>query len=166
MVIRGVPVRSATTGDSFVLTVTPVNDAPSITHIGDQIIAEDAVLGPISFTIGDVETAVGSLELTAGTSSHGMVPSNSIVFDGANSNRTVMITPAANQFSTTPITYTTLFRSATTGDSFVLTVTPVNDAPSITHIGDQIIAEDAVLGPISFTIGDVETAVGDRKSVV
>src|ERR1043166_3919397 len=74
--------------------------------------------------------------------------------------RTITLTPAANQFGSATITVTVSDGSSTASDTFVLTVTSVNDLPTISHTTDRTINEDTSTGAISFTIGDVETAAG------
>ena len=61
---------TASTNETFVLTVTAVNDAPTITAIADQTIAEDGTTGALAFTVGDVETAAGGLTVTAVSIEH------------------------------------------------------------------------------------------------
>ena len=46
---------------SFVLTVISVNDAPTISTVTNKSTNEDTATSPIAFTVGDVETAAGSL---------------------------------------------------------------------------------------------------------
>ena len=41
-----------------------MNDAPTIANVANQTINEDAATGAAGFTVGDVETAAGSLTLT------------------------------------------------------------------------------------------------------
>ena len=63
------------------------------------------------------------------------MPNANIVFGGTGANRTVTITPAANQSGTATITITvTRCDSGTASDTFVLTVTAVNDLPTISDI--------------------------------
>ena len=146
------------TSTQFLLTVNPVNDPPTITTIANQTTPEDTPVGPLAFTIGDVETAPGSLTLTRASSNTTLVPAANIVFGGSGANRTVTVTPAANQFGTATITITVRDGTASTPRSFVLTVTAVNDAPTISTIANQSTPEDSAIGPLAFTIGDVETA--------
>ena len=49
-----------TASDTFVLTVTAVNDAPTISDVADQATNEDTATGAIAFTVGDIETAGGA----------------------------------------------------------------------------------------------------------
>ncbi|GIK38103.1 MAG: hypothetical protein BroJett011_19360 [Chloroflexota bacterium] len=146
-----------TTSASFTLTVDPVNDAPTISDISNHITNEDVAAGPISFTVSDVETPVGSLNLSADSSDHGLVPPATIVFSGSGANRNVTITPAANMSGSVMITMTVSDGSAAASASFILTVSPVNDAPTISDVANQTTNEDVATGPISFTVGDVET---------
>ena len=77
-----------TTDINFILTVN-ANMAPTITAIGPQSTNEDTPTGAITFTIGDAETAIGSLTLSGTSSNTALVPDANIVFggSGARSNR-------------------------------------------------------------------------------
>ena len=86
-----------TASDSFVLTVTAVNDLPTISDVTDKTTNEDTATAAIGFTVGDVETAAASLTVTGSSSNSTLVPTANIVFGGSGANRTVTITPAANQ---------------------------------------------------------------------
>ncbi len=148
------------TPETFQVTVNPVNDAPTITPIANQTINEDTSTGALVFTIGDVETPPASLVVTATSSNITLVPNANITLGGTGAARTISILPAANQFGTTTITINVSDGDIVTPTNFVLTVTSVNDAPTITAIADQEIEEDTSTGALAFTIGDVETPVG------
>src|SRR5206468_10524275 len=92
--------------DSFVLTVNAVNDPPTISNIADQSTAAGTAVGPIGFTVRDVETAAGNLTLNGNSSNPTLVPNGNIVFGGSGTSRTVTVTPAANQTGTATITVT------------------------------------------------------------
>jgi hypothetical protein len=150
-----------TTSDTFLLTVNAVNDPPTISDIANQTINEDGNTGALSFTVGDAETAAGSLSLSGSSANTTLVPNANIVFGGSGASRTVTVTPAANQSGTATITITvTDANSATVSDTFTLTVNAVNDPPTITNIANQMINENGNTGALSFTIGDAETATG------
>ncbi|MCL4298836.1 MAG: hypothetical protein KJ077_24070 [Anaerolineae bacterium] len=148
------------TPTSFVLTVNSVNDAPTISDIANQSTNEDVAVGPISFTVGDIETAAGSLMVSGSSSDQTLVPNANITFGGSGANRTVTVTPAANQFGPATITIQVSDGTSSAQDSFVLTVNSVNDTPLISNIPDQVIAYNTAKGPITFNVGDVETAAG------
>ena len=146
--------------DTFVLTVNVVNTPPTISGIADQIINEDNSTGPLAFTIGDAETAATNLTLVKASSNLSLVPTNNIVFGGSGSNRTVTVTPAVNQNGAATITVTVGDGQYSISTNFVVTVNAVNDAPTISGIANQTIGVNSTNGPLSFTVGDVETAAG------
>src|SRR5258706_4078125 len=83
------------TSTSFQLTVNSVNDAPTITGIGNQTTSSGTAVGPINFTVGDVETPAASLTVSGGSSNQTLMPDANIVLGGTGANRTVTLTPAA-----------------------------------------------------------------------
>ena len=117
-------------------------------------------MGAVPFTVGDTETAAGSLTVSGTSSNTTLVPNGNIVFGGSGANRTVTVTPAANQNGSANITVTVSDGSLSTPTSFQLTVNAVNDAPTITGIANQTTTAGTAVGPLNFTVGDVETAVG------
>lgn len=106
------------------LTVTPVNDAPTISAIDDRTLAAGGATGAISFTIGDVETSATALTLSATSSNQVLVPIGNVVFGGSGANRTVTVTPVANQSGAATVTVIVSDGAATRSEPFVLTVTP------------------------------------------
>lgn len=149
---------TGTTNRTFSLAVNPVNDLPSISAVANQTINEDEQTTTLNFTVGDVETPAATLAVTGLSSSTTLVPNNpaNIVLGGSGSARTVRIIPAANQNGTTTITLTVSDGTGSTNTAFNLTVTAVNDRPTITDIADTsaVVSSPAVS---AFTIGDVET---------
>ncbi|MFO0691587.1 MAG: PQQ-dependent sugar dehydrogenase [Myxococcota bacterium] len=150
---------TATTSDTFVVTVTPVNDTPTISTLANQVTASGVPTVPLPITIGDVETAAASLTLAGSSSNPALVPVANIVFGGSGTSRSVTVTPALGQTGTALITVTVSDGAASAPSSFTLTVTASNAPPTISDIGDWITAEDTSTGAILFTVGDAETAV-------
>src|SRR3989338_987834 len=141
----------------FDLTVTSINDAPLISAIADQTTSEDVATGAIAFTISDVDNVLACGTSVSATSSNGaLLPVGSIAFGGTAPNYTVTMTPALNQFGVTNIvlTVTDGLLSATSGYS--LTVTPVNDAPTISTVVNQTTQEDVPVD-LAVTISDVDS---------
>jgi VCBS repeat-containing protein len=142
----------------FTLTVNGVNDAPSLTAIGNQVIDEDGSAGPVNFTVSDEDSAAGSLILSGSSDNPALVPNENIVFGGTAANRTVSITPAANASGNAQITVTVSDGDLSAVRLFTVTVNSINDVPTITAIPNQIVDEDQAAGPLAFTVDDVETA--------
>ncbi len=147
------------TTDDLVVTVQPgANTPPTIGGMSSQVTAEDTPTSAIPFTIGDAETAAGSLSLSASSANSSLAPSGGIVFSGSGTNRSVTITPGANQNGSTLITITVTDGSgATASSSFALTVNAVNDAPVMDAIADQSLPIDGSSAAIAFTISDAES---------
>jgi pectate lyase len=111
------------------------NTAPTISNIADQSISVNGNTGALAFTVGDAETAAGSLTLTKGSSNTTLVPTANIVFGGSGANRTVTVTPVAGQTGTATITVTVSDGSLTASDTFVLTVNAGGGTPNFAQIG-------------------------------
>jgi hypothetical protein len=158
-----VSVSDGTNSASSIFTVTVLapapNTPPTISTIAAQTVAENTATAAIPFTIGDAETAAASLTLSASSSSTALVPNGNIVFGGSGANRTVKVTPAANQSGSTLITISVSDGTNSVSSGFNLTVqAPSNTPPTISAIANQNGYVSHAIGPISFTIGDAQSA--------
>src|SRR5206468_387707 len=148
----------ASTSSSFLLTVNPVNDPPTISSVPDQSMYEDTPTAAIPFSIGDVESTADSLTVRSEERRCRVRPDGNIVFGGSGPSRTLTLMPAANQSGTATIAITVADSDgASASRSFVLTVKPVNDPPTISSFADQSRDEDTPTAAIPFSIGDVES---------
>ncbi|MBW3598480.1 MAG: hypothetical protein KY475_14565 [Planctomycetes bacterium] len=138
----GTPAKSFT--QALTVTVTDVNELPFITNIGDQNITEDAVTGTLAFTISDPEAAAEDVTVVAASTNPGLSPASSFAFGGSGTDRTLVITPAVNQFGSATITLAVTDGDGLTAtETFELVVDPVNDAPTFSLAGHQTVNEDA-----------------------
>src|SRR5205823_3033154 len=151
---------SLTASDSFVLTVNATaNTAPTISSIADRSTSQNIPTAPIAFTVGDAQTAAGSLILSSTSSNPALIPVANIVFGGSGANRTVTVTPALNQTGTATITVTVSDGSLTASKSFVLTVNaPANTAPTNPIIPVLPTSQNTATAPTAPTLGDSQTA--------
>ena len=134
--------KSATANATIVVVAPPPNTPPTITGPSNQIINEDGNTGALAVTVGDAETPA-NLTLTSTSSNTTLVPNGNVTLGGSGANRTVTVTPAANQSGTTTITLrVTDGGGLFTETSFTVTVNPVNDPPSFTKGADQTVNED------------------------
>ena len=132
------------------VTVTSVNDLPTISNIANQSTAIGVAEGPLSFTIGDVETSAAALTLGRSSSNTTLVPTGNIVFGGSGANRTVTITPAAGQTGTAIITVTvTDTNGGSANDTFVQTV--VNLTPTTTSMPTTSLTPSTYGQSVTFT---------------
>jgi Ca2+-binding RTX toxin-like protein len=77
--------------------------------------------GTMNLTVGDVETAAGTLTLTGSSSNTLLVPNGNIVFGGSGASRTVTITTASGTTGTATVTITV--SDGTNTASVTITVT-------------------------------------------
>jgi uncharacterized repeat protein (TIGR01451 family) len=120
----------STTTETFTVTVNPVNDAPTIGTITNQSSDANATVGPLLFTVDDIDNLAADLTLSGTSSNQTLVANAGITFGGSGANRTITITPLADQGGQTTITVTVSDGVATASTSFVLTVTPPPTTPT------------------------------------
>ena len=134
------------------------NTAPVIFSISDQSTNEDTPITGIVLTLLDAEMASASLSLSVTSSNTTLLANSSITVGGSAGARTLSLAPESNQFGTTTITITVSDGDLQSTEDFLLTVNPVNDAPTIAAIADQNVANSTGTGALVVTIGDPETA--------
>jgi PKD repeat protein len=136
--------NNASDTQSFAIEVASVNDTPQISSIENQSLYEDTSSNTITFNISDIETAASSLIVNANSSNPGVIPVNNIVFGGADVNRTIVITPSANQFGSAIITINVSDPDTTVSTDFNVTVSSVDDLPTVQNpINDVYVNENA-----------------------
>jgi len=75
----------------------PSQRGPTISEIQDQETTEDASK-TVAFTVGDPDTPLAQLRLSALSSDPRVVPTNNIVFEGGGAERKALIQPAPHQY--------------------------------------------------------------------
>ncbi len=130
--------KAGKTGEFTVnITVTPVNDQPTITPkpMPDQTVEEDVATGALSFTVADVEDEVAKLAVTASSSNQTLVPnSNLAVTKNSDGTCTITVTPAAHRNTQADGTAVITVQVKDLGNltntaTFTLTVTAKNNEP-------------------------------------
>jgi len=101
---------------------------PTIGDIPDQQTEEDTPLGPIVFSVGDMD-AGDTLTVTGGASDPLLLPNTSLLFGGSGVTRTLALTPSANLSGNAIVTVTVSDGLDSASEAFTLTVSAVNDAP-------------------------------------
>ncbi|MAE81084.1 MAG: hypothetical protein CL695_05810, partial [Chloroflexi bacterium] len=147
-----------TDSEVFELIVTPVNDAPVMAEISDMSMAEDTQ-SAIILSASDVDDGTGEGDENA--LSYNAISSNdddvSVTVDGDQ----LTMTPSLDFHGDVIITVTVTDDGGLSDDTdFVLTITPVSDAPVMALIGPQDTAEEVPL-TITVSSSDVDTGTGD-----
>jgi uncharacterized protein YpmS len=145
--------------NTFSLAVTPVNDAPYFTGIASRTILEDATTNNTAVVnVIDIDTASSNVVVTVSSSDTNLATvaiTGTNVLSGTNSALTLTFTPQPNANGSLSITLIADDGALTTTNSFLLTVTAVNDQPSFTLSTNLlIVAEGAgIVTNASFVTG-------------
>ncbi len=138
-----------TATDSFTLTVTSDNDLPTISAITAKSTNEDTTI-TIPFTVGDVETAAGSLSMSVVSSTNDTLVPNDVshitfgTYNGGGAYRTVIVTPSADLYGSSVITVmVTDSDGGTATSTFTLTVNSIGDPPTFTAGSNVTVNEDS-----------------------
>lgn len=124
---------------SFNVTVTAVNDAPTLSKIPDQVTSEAASAPAISFSAGDVETPAASLIITAVSSDTDLLPKDAIVLAGEGATRTLKASPKLGSSGRVRVTLSVSDGEASTARDFDIRVGSVNHAPLANAGPDQTV---------------------------
>ncbi len=143
----------------FIVSVNPINDAPTLNTLPDPTILEDAQQQTINLggiTAGPNETQ--TLTVTANSNNQGLIPNPTVTYTSPNSTGSISFTPVANQNGSALITVTVTDDGGTANGgintlsrTFMVNVTPVNDAPTLNAIPNFTILEDAALQTVNLS---------------
>ena len=151
-------------GQSADATINVVDAVPTISIISDQSVNEDEILN-VSFTINDVDSVLDcATSVTAASTQLSIIPLSAIQFSGTAPNCTATISPAAQQNGAVNLTFTVTDGSSLAQESFLVTVNPVNDAPVLSAISNQILKSDSSL-VINYNLTDVDGVLDCVSSV-
>ncbi|MBI3417510.1 MAG: hypothetical protein HY043_19640 [Verrucomicrobia bacterium] len=156
IIVRDADGLSAT--NQFTLVVSSCGQPPTISSVLDHAISVNHTLGPIAFRVAAPCTPFSELTVTGESSNTDLVPRSQIIFDGADSFRTVTITPAVNQIGSTKITLILSDGALSASTTFTLTVTADNTPPTISSIPDYMLPANDFQILIPFTISDRDTS--------
>lgn len=146
-------------GTAFTDVHTP-GGPPAISGLVDVRIPANTNTGPMPFVVSDVETPAAALVVTATSDNPTLVPNNptNLTLGGSGENRTLTVTPAANQQGLATIDVV-----VTDGDNLKATnrFSVYVGEPSISSLANQYAPTNTVLGPLAFTVNDAETPPGN-----
>lgn len=160
---------------TFTLTVNSVNDAPSFTIGPNQTALEDA--GAQTIANWATNLSVGPANEADQTLSFQILTNTNVALFSAgpaiSSTGTLTFTPTANTSGTATITIVARDNGGTANggvdtalaaQTFTITITPVNDAPSFIKGPDQVVNEDA--GPrVVFWASNVSAGPNEFQSL-
>ena len=136
---------------------------PSVEDIANKTTGQNVPLS-FSFNVGDAALGIGSV--TASSDNATLVPNDAshVSVTGTGSSRTLQLTPASGQSGSATITVTVAGTNGRSmSDTFVLTVVPVNQAPTLNSLGDLVINEDA--GTQTVNLGGISAGAGETQAL-
>ncbi|MCI0536280.1 MAG: hypothetical protein L0Z50_13755 [Verrucomicrobiales bacterium] len=137
------------------ITVARVNTAPAISGLPSALrINQEATTGPIPLKLGDPDSPLTDLTLTASSSNSVLVPGANITLTGSGADRVLEIAPAVHRTGITTITITASDGNAITTARFDLMV---NAIPILSELFGHVMRENT-MASIPFAIADEETA--------
>ena len=110
--------------NTITVDLIDLNEAPTLTAINNQSIKANTSTGAIEFIIGDPEAPLDTLNVSVSSNTPSLIPNSRIVLQGSGSNRTLTLTPLANQSGTSVINISVSDGSNTTNQQFILDVIP------------------------------------------
>ena len=137
---------------TFTITVTAVNDEPTLNAIADESVNEDAAEQTVALAgIGSgAANESQTLTVTASSSNTALIPDPTVVYTSPNATGSLKYTPVADQHGTATITVTVTDNGGTANGgvdtktrTFTITVGSVNDEPTLNAIADESVNEDA-----------------------
>ena len=151
---------------TFLITISsPANIPPTISTIADQTVPEEGLVS-IGFTVGDDQTALASLVVTATSSNQALAPDSGMVLGGSGANRTLAIALAPEASGQTTITVGVDDGTYRVNESFVLTVQATNDVPSLTVPAAVSTLEDTPVAVGAFSISDADAGTAVIEAAV
>ncbi|MGI6458005.1 MAG: PKD domain-containing protein [bacterium] len=157
---------------TFSITVVPVNDAPTLTLLGDQSGLEDSGVQSVS---GFASASPGPDNESHQTLSYQVSADNPSLFSmppAIDADGTLTYTPAADAHGSSTVTVQALDDGGTANGgkdtspaaTCTITITPVNDAPSFDVIPDQEVLEDC--GTFQITVTGMEDGDPEVKQTL
>ncbi|MBI5495454.1 MAG: tandem-95 repeat protein [Deltaproteobacteria bacterium] len=147
---------SATATTTFNLQVNAVNDAPAFATVPATLTVNEDTPATGSLTFGDPD---GTTPVLTGSSSDpALLPNAGISFSAVTAtSASFALVPAANAAGTATVTFTLSDGETSVSRTLTLTVTPVNDAPTLNaSLSSAAIDEDGSF-QVDLALGDVET---------
>jgi hypothetical protein len=129
--VRVTTSRGSSTLGGFTFVPAGRNIPPSISPIPNQFSLPNRSLGPIAFTVDDINFPATALQVYPASSNQTLLPVQNIVVSGAGAARTVSLFPTANQTGSSLVTLVVYNGVLTNSTQFLVTVqntTAVRDA--------------------------------------
>lgn len=141
------------------LLLQSLNTPPTVTTIAKQSLREDAVSNEIKFVVNDTQTNARDLRASVTSSNSALISVDRVEIRGSEQNRSLVIRPNDNQTGSATLTVTVSDGQLITTQSFVVEVTPVNDAPTIAAVTELTLDQDSRSPTIPVRLDDIDSPI-------
>lgn len=141
---------------SFLVTVLPENDVPTLAPVADRTIDEDSSAYAVSLSgLGaGASDETEPLVIFATSSDPSLIPDPTVIYDQGSTTGTLLFAPAPNAYGEATIQITVSDGQAVnsvTTRSFKVTVQPVEDPATLDFLPDLVLEEDALALEVDLT---------------
>jgi len=138
------------------VTVTPVNQPPTLNALANLSILENAGLQTVNLTgiTSGASNETQTLTVTASSGNPSLIPNPTVSYTSPNTSGTLTFAPAVLAYGTVNITVTVNDGGTSNNvvsQSFTVTVTPVNQPPTLDPLPDLAILVNAGLQTVNLT---------------
>ncbi len=149
---------SGTTRSAVVnISVSPVDDSPTVSEIVPQTVNEDDGPFSVAFSVSDDTTPASSLAVQVSSSNPGLFPSSRLLLGGTGTSRTLQLQPLPERSGSAEVSLVVSDGALSTTRTFSVTVAPVNDAPTVSGLSNVTLPEDGSAVMLPFEIADRDT---------
>jgi hypothetical protein len=141
---------------TFVVTVSPLNQAPTLNTLANVTINENAGEQTVSLSgiSSGATNEIQTLTVTASSSNTGLIPNPAVTYTSPNSTGSLRFTPVAFAFGTATITVN-VNDGGTSNNvvtrTFIVTVNPVNQEPTIDALANIVLQGNAGLQTVGLS---------------
>jgi hypothetical protein len=120
--------------DAFTIDAYVGYFPPKMSVVFSQTILEDKTSQPIPLTLTDPYSNENKIDLFFESNNQTIIPNENILIEGTGKNRTIKITPTANEFGALSITIMATNDGGSATQKFSVHVLPVDDKPVISTL--------------------------------
>ena len=173
-----------TVSQAFTVTVTPVNQQPTLDPITDPTpVNENTItsLSPAMITLTGISAGKGDknqlLSLTAVSNNPGLIPNPTIIYTNGNSTGVLSYTPRANTFGSAVITVTVTDNGNTANNgvnaisrSFTVVIKPINLQPTLSVIPNPAAINEINTAPanpplVTINLTGISAGPGETQNI-
>ncbi|MBN1180206.1 MAG: tandem-95 repeat protein [Anaerolineae bacterium] len=150
---------------TITVTVTEMNDLPTLDPLSKLTIDEDAAMQTVGLSgiSSGAPDETQTLTVTATSDDTGLIPHPTVAYTSPNTTGALYFQPVANAFGVVTLAVTVTDGLSQTACTFQVTVTPVNDPPTLDAIPDVEVYADA--GPQTVSLSGIGAGPNESQAL-